>query len=244
MRAALDVADEGLFDNWFDPVEKVLHTKVRASSRRSSKRSCRWRCRRHATLKAVVGHRYGHRLQSLTTGPIIRLAGNLGFLGCGASHASSSLSNRLPRLLSASRISRVSPATTSFQSRRLAAKLPRLLRRPYRLRATSPRPQGRLWTSGNRGSGRSLTAPQLGDALLAAQALQDDASLLFCRKLPAHRPPDVFYDLFRRFLHRPRFLSCLMRKRLRWDTGAAARYPKYARQRREMDRFCLGHHGP
>jgi len=29
MKAASDVADERLFDNWFDPVEKVLRTKVR-----------------------------------------------------------------------------------------------------------------------------------------------------------------------------------------------------------------------
>jgi hypothetical protein len=28
-KAATDVADERLFDNWFDPVEKVLRTKVR-----------------------------------------------------------------------------------------------------------------------------------------------------------------------------------------------------------------------
>src|ERR1700688_5048799 len=50
---------------------------------------------------------------------------------------------------------------------------------------------------------------QLGDALLAAQALQHNADLLFCRELPACRPPDVFHDLFRRFLHRPGFLSHL-----------------------------------
>src|SRR5712671_6720159 len=54
-----------------------------------------------------------------------------------------------------------------------------------------------------------FTTAQLGDALLAAQALQHNADLLFCRELPACRPPDVFHDLFRRFLHRPRFLSHL-----------------------------------
>src|SRR3981081_3779252 len=50
---------------------------------------------------------------------------------------------------------------------------------------------------------------QLGDALLAAEAHQDDADLLFCRELPACRPPDVFHDLCRRFLGRPGFLSHL-----------------------------------
>src|SRR3984893_19420725 len=33
--------------------------------------------------------------------------------------------------------------------------------------------------------------------------------LLFCRELPACRPPNVFHDLFRRFLYRPGFLSDL-----------------------------------
>src|ERR1700719_4512322 len=54
-----------------------------------------------------------------------------------------------------------------------------------------------------------FTTAQLGDALLAAQALQHNADLLFCRELPACRPPDVLHDLFRRFLHRPGFLSHL-----------------------------------
>src|ERR1700675_1451858 len=54
-----------------------------------------------------------------------------------------------------------------------------------------------------------FTTAQLGDALLAAQALQHNADLLFCRELPACRPPDVFHNLFRRFLHRPGFLSHL-----------------------------------
>src|SRR4029077_7058312 len=89
-----------------------------------------------------------------------------------------------------------------------------------------------------------FTTAQLGDALFAAQALQHNADLLFCRELPACRPPDVFHDLFRRFLHPPGFLSSIMRNRLPGDAGAAARHPKYARQRRGMDRFCLGHHGP
>src|ERR1700680_4044243 len=71
-----------------------------------------------------------------------------------------------------------------------------------------------------------LTTAQLGDALLAAQALQDDADLLFCRKLPACRPPDVFHDLFCRFLHRPGFLSCLMRNRLPCDTGSRCPAPQ------------------
>ena len=57
--------------------------------------------------------------------------------------------------------------------------------------------------------GRTLCPAQLGDALLAAQALQDDADLLFCRELPACRPPDVFHDFSHRFLRQPGFLSCL-----------------------------------
>src|ERR1700726_1234634 len=54
-----------------------------------------------------------------------------------------------------------------------------------------------------------FTTAQLGDALLAAEAFQHNADLLFCRELPACRPPDVFHDLFRRLLHRPGFLSHL-----------------------------------
>src|SRR4029450_8135249 len=54
-----------------------------------------------------------------------------------------------------------------------------------------------------------LAAAELGDAILAAQALQHDADLLFSRKMPARRAPDVFDDLLcRRFL-RPGFLSHL-----------------------------------
>ena len=45
--------------------------------------------------------------------------------------------------------------------------------------------------------------------LLAAQALQHDADLLFGRKLPARRPADVLDDLLRRRFHRPGFLSHL-----------------------------------
>src|SRR4029077_18442034 len=54
-----------------------------------------------------------------------------------------------------------------------------------------------------------LTTAELSDAFLATQALEHDADLLFCRELSACRPPDVFHDLFRRFLHRPGFLSHL-----------------------------------
>ena len=52
-----------------------------------------------------------------------------------------------------------------------------------------------------------LPAAELGDALLAAQALQHDTDLLFSRKMPARRTPDVFDNLLcRRFL-RLGFLS-------------------------------------
>src|SRR5580700_5596571 len=54
-----------------------------------------------------------------------------------------------------------------------------------------------------------LSAAELSDAFLAAQALKHDADLRFGRELSACRPPDVFHDLFRRFLHRPGFLSHL-----------------------------------
>src|SRR6202047_895216 len=54
-----------------------------------------------------------------------------------------------------------------------------------------------------------LTAAKLCDALLAAQALQHDTDLLFGREFPPRHAADVLHDLFRRFLHRPGFLSHL-----------------------------------
>src|SRR5438067_9482734 len=54
-----------------------------------------------------------------------------------------------------------------------------------------------------------LAATQLGDAVLAAQTAQDDADLLLRRKLTPGGPPDLLHNLFRRFLHRPGFLSHL-----------------------------------
>ena len=45
--------------------------------------------------------------------------------------------------------------------------------------------------------------------ILAAQALQHDADLLFSRKMPARRTPDVFDDLLCRHFLRPGFLSHL-----------------------------------
>src|SRR6202011_1871648 len=54
-----------------------------------------------------------------------------------------------------------------------------------------------------------LTTAELSDAFLATQALEHDADLLFCRELSACRAADVFHDPFRRFLHRPGFLSHL-----------------------------------
>src|SRR5713226_257490 len=52
-------------------------------------------------------------------------------------------------------------------------------------------------------------AAQLGDAVLAAQAGQDNADLLLRRKLPPGGAPDLLHKLLRRFLHRPGFLSHL-----------------------------------
>src|SRR4029077_876194 len=54
-----------------------------------------------------------------------------------------------------------------------------------------------------------LTAAKLCDALLAAQALQHDTDLFFGREFPPRHAADVLHDLFRRFLHRPGFLSHL-----------------------------------
>ena len=57
--------------------------------------------------------------------------------------------------------------------------------------------------------GDPLAAAKLGDALLAAQVLQYDADLLFSRKMPARRAPDVFDDLLCRRFYRLGFLSHL-----------------------------------
>ncbi len=43
-----------------------------------------------------------------------------------------------------------------------------------------------------------LTATQLSDTVLAAQALQNDPDLLFGAELPTSRPPDVLHDLLGR----------------------------------------------
>ncbi len=50
-----------------------------------------------------------------------------------------------------------------------------------------------------------FAAAELGDALLAAQALQHDADLIFCRKMSPRRPANVLHDLFRRLSIRPGF---------------------------------------
>ena len=78
MKAPSDVADERLFDNWFDPFEKVLRTKVRgfietmiekelemALSRPRYGRRTEPCAEDHAD-KPIVGHRHGHRVRSLT----------------------------------------------------------------------------------------------------------------------------------------------------------------------------------
>jgi transposase len=72
------------------------------------------------------------------------------------------------------------------------------------------------------------------------EILADDTDLFFGREFPPRHAADVLHNLFRRLPRRPGFLSCIMRNRLPCDTGAAARHPKYARQRRGTDRFCLG----
>src|SRR5271157_1016140 len=54
-----------------------------------------------------------------------------------------------------------------------------------------------------------FAAAELRDAVLATQALQYDADLLFGGKLPPRRTADGLYDLLCRFLRRPGFLSHL-----------------------------------
>src|ERR1700757_2593755 len=54
---------------------------------------------------------------------------------------------------------------------------------------------------------------------------------------------NVLHNLFHRLLHRPGFLSCLMRNPLPCLTGAATRHAKYAGRRRGTDRFWLCHPG-
>jgi hypothetical protein len=53
------------------------------------------------------------------------------------------------------------------------------------------------------------TAAKPGDAVLAAQALQQDADFVLRRKMPPRRAANVSHNLFCRFLHRPGFLSHL-----------------------------------
>src|SRR5664279_2286591 len=50
---------------------------------------------------------------------------------------------------------------------------------------------------------------ELGDAVLAAQAIQYDTDLVLGRKMPPGRPANVLHDLFRRRSHRHGFLSHL-----------------------------------
>ena len=54
----------------------------------------------------------------------------------------------------------------------------------------------------------SLAAAELRDAVLAAQALQHNADLLFGRELPPCDAANVLHDLFRRRFRRPGF--CLI----------------------------------
>ena len=77
-KAAGDVADEKLFDNWFDPVETGLRAKVRGFIETMIEEELdtapsRPRYGRRLELTAadkaaapIVGHRHGHRMRSLT----------------------------------------------------------------------------------------------------------------------------------------------------------------------------------
>jgi len=77
-KSAADAADERLFDNWFDPIETVLRTKVRgfietlveeelatALSRPRYGRRPEPPAADHAE-EPIVGYRHGHRMRSLT----------------------------------------------------------------------------------------------------------------------------------------------------------------------------------
>src|SRR5262249_58221271 len=55
----------------------------------------------------------------------------------------------------------------------------------------------------------AVATAQLGDAVLAAQAFQHDADLVFSREVSPRCTADGLQDLCRRFFHRPRFLSHL-----------------------------------
>jgi putative transposase len=76
-KALADVADEKLFDNWFDPIETDLRTKVRGFIETMIEDELetalsRPRYGRRSgpavadDVAAVVGHRHGHRTRSLT----------------------------------------------------------------------------------------------------------------------------------------------------------------------------------
>jgi len=77
-KPACDVADEKLFDNWFDPVEAGLRAKVRGFIETMIEEELdtallRPRYGRRLELTApdnaaapIVGHRHGHRMRSLT----------------------------------------------------------------------------------------------------------------------------------------------------------------------------------
>jgi hypothetical protein len=76
-KALADVADEKLFDNWFDPIETDLRTKVRGfidtmieDELETALSRPRYGRRPGPAVAddaaAVVGHRHGHRTRSLT----------------------------------------------------------------------------------------------------------------------------------------------------------------------------------
>jgi putative transposase len=76
-KALADVADEKLFDNWFDPIETDLRTKVRGFIETMIEEELETALSRPRygrrpgpavadDAAAVVGHRHGHRTRSLT----------------------------------------------------------------------------------------------------------------------------------------------------------------------------------
>jgi putative transposase len=76
-KALADVADEKLFDNWFDPIETDLRTKVRGFIETMIEDELETALSRPRygrrpgpavadDVAAVVGHRHGHRTRSLT----------------------------------------------------------------------------------------------------------------------------------------------------------------------------------
>ena len=127
-------------------------------------------------------------------------ADDLELLGGGVPHSSSPPSAIM--LFLSSRSSSACSATTSFSVLGLAAQILDLVA-GRRTRGVAGEPplagfQELLRPAVVQALGDAFAAAQLGDAVLAAQAIQHDADLLFGRVVLPRRPADVLDDLFGR----------------------------------------------